>query len=173
MPNIRQAIQEHLDDIGWSVDQLARALDGQLAAPAVREFIAGTATINSRELGLVMDVLGLDFTATSQAPQRTRPRTIETREPARFTLEDVPLSPEQAMAELRQLMHLLEVTRYQGQQGDPQILIQFMGNIYKTDPQHISFVRVMKQLGGARFNVRRFTLPIAKAPAVLLDAIKS
>ncbi len=173
MPNVRQAIQEHLDDIGWSTDQLVKALDGRIASSAVQEFVAGTATLNTRELGLVMDALGLDFTATPDAPQRTRPRIAETPQPARISREELQLTTEEIFAELNRLMHTLEVTRYLGQRGDQQILIEFKSNTYSGDPQFASFVRVMQHLGGARFNNRRFTIPVDKAPAILVDAIVS
>ncbi len=58
MPNVRQAIQKHLDDNRRSTDQLVKAFDGRIVSSAVQEFVAGTATLNTRELGLVMDVLG-------------------------------------------------------------------------------------------------------------------
>ena len=173
MPNVRQAIQEHLDDIGWSVDQLVKALYGQVPFTAVRDFIAGTATLNTRELGLVMDVLGLDFTATPEAPRRMRPREFDAPQAPRIPFEDVQPTPGEVSARLHELMRVVEVKRYVGQLGDPQLLIHFTGNDHKADPKFLSFVAVMLHLGGARFNNRTFTIPVAKAPAVLIDTIVS
>ena len=173
MPNVRQAIQKHLDDIGWSVNHLVEVLDGPIAPSALREFIGGTATLNTRELGLVMDALGLEFTATPEGPRRTRSRGFDAPQAPRIPFEDVNPTPGEMTARLHELMRVMGVKRYLRQLGDQQVLIHFRGSGHNADPQFLSFVRVMQLLGGSRFNNKTFTIPSAKASVVLIDAIVS
>jgi hypothetical protein len=66
MPNLREAVQKELERRGWSAYRLVQELkgkrkDGRDVPPAtIYEFLRGETTINSADLGLIFDALGLE-----------------------------------------------------------------------------------------------------------------
>jgi hypothetical protein len=65
MPDLRQAVLTELSRRGWSHYRLVQALKGKrpkgrdVPAATVYEFLRGETTINSADLGLIFDALGL------------------------------------------------------------------------------------------------------------------
>lgn len=65
MPNLRDAVLDELDRRGWSHYRLVQELKGKrhkgkdVPAVTVYEFLRGETAINSTDLGLIFDVLGL------------------------------------------------------------------------------------------------------------------
>lgn len=66
MPDLRQAVLDELERRGWSHYQLVQSLKGKRAggkdvpAATVYEFLRGESSINSNDLGLIFDALGLE-----------------------------------------------------------------------------------------------------------------
>jgi len=66
MPNLREAVLDELSRRGWSNYRLVQALKGKrpggkdVPAATVYEFLRGESAINSADLGLIFDVLGLE-----------------------------------------------------------------------------------------------------------------
>lgn len=66
MPNLRDAVLAELERRGWSYYQLVQALRGKRSGgkdvpPAtVYEFLRGESAINSTDLGLIFDAIGLE-----------------------------------------------------------------------------------------------------------------
>jgi len=66
MPNLLEAVQKELKRREWSTYQLIQSLKGKRAkgkdvpAATVYEFLRGETTINSTDLGLIFDALGLE-----------------------------------------------------------------------------------------------------------------
>lgn len=55
--DLRQIITDRLADLGWSVGDLVRALDGRVARTAVYEFVRGDRDIYSSGVEAILDVL--------------------------------------------------------------------------------------------------------------------
>lgn len=66
MPDLREAIVAEMERRGWSTYRLVQALKGKrpkgkdVPAATVYEFLRGETTINSADLGLIFDALGLE-----------------------------------------------------------------------------------------------------------------
>ena len=67
MPDIRKSVEKAMKKKGWTTYRLAQALKGKrpgggtVPQVIVYDFLRGTTTINSGDLGLILDVLGLEI----------------------------------------------------------------------------------------------------------------
>lgn len=66
MPDLRESVLKELERRGWSHYQLVQALKGKrpggkdVPAVTLYEFLRGETAINSADLGLIFDALGLE-----------------------------------------------------------------------------------------------------------------
>jgi hypothetical protein len=72
MPDLRAAVLREMKSRGMTTYALVKALKGKrpkgtdVPAPTVYEFVRGDTAINSDDLGLIMEVLGLDVTGRAK-----------------------------------------------------------------------------------------------------------
>jgi hypothetical protein len=66
MPDLRKAVLAEMGRRGWSAYRLIQELKGRrpggkdVPAPTIYEFLRGETSINSDDLGLIFDALGLE-----------------------------------------------------------------------------------------------------------------
>ena len=67
MLDIRQAILKQLEENGWTINQLAKQVDGQVARRTVYAYLRGEEDSLSKTVSILLDAVGLTITTTKRA----------------------------------------------------------------------------------------------------------
>jgi hypothetical protein len=75
MPDLLAAVNARMKELDWSSYRLVQELRGKrpggknVPPATVYEFLRGETPINSRDLGLILDAIGLDLTSNRKPPR--------------------------------------------------------------------------------------------------------